>query len=71
MVQLSERNIVMIRFESDCVSCGFPCMYSACPYYRVKIYICDECDEEVETLYEYEGKELCESCLLEIVPKVV
>lgn len=50
----------MIRYESQCVSCGFPCRYGACPNYRVKILECDVCHEECEKLYVVDGDELCE-----------
>lgn len=31
----------MIRYESQCVSCGFPCRYEACRYYKVRVLECD------------------------------
>ena len=49
--------------ENECVSCGLPCMGSACRYRNVPHYYCDFCDEEGK-LYEYDGQELCEECLL-------
>lgn len=59
----------MKRTESECVSCGFPCMGEACPYFRVTRFYCDECKDEAE-LYEYEGKELCADCILKKFEKV-
>ena len=59
----------MIKYENDCVDCGFPCKFNSCPYYSVPHYYCDSCGDEDE-LYEYEGEQLCECCLLRTVPKV-
>lgn len=53
----------MKKTESECVQCGMPCVGRACPNYEVTRYYCDKCRAE-ETLYEYEGKELCKECLL-------
>ena len=27
----------MIRVESDCVDCGLPCLYEACPIYETVV----------------------------------
>ena len=58
----------MIRYENECVDCGKPCV-SNCRFKNVPHFYCDKCDEEAE-LYEFDGEQLCESCLLETVPKV-
>lgn len=55
----------MTRYESQCVSCGFPCRREACRYYRVRVLECDCCHEEVDKLYRFDDEELCESCVLE------
>lgn len=55
----------MTRYESQCVSCGFPCRYEACRYYKVAIPVCDECGEDVDKLYRLDGGEYCESCALD------
>ena len=54
----------MVYYESDCVSCGLPCLYESCPYYRVKRFKCDKCGEEDIKLYHYDNEEICEECLL-------
>jgi hypothetical protein len=53
----------MIRVESDCVDCGLPCQYEACPHYKVVRYICDDCDYEVDDLFLFDGQELCIDCV--------
>lgn len=58
----------MIRYENECVECGKPCVNN-CRFKNVPHFYCDKCDEEAE-LYEFDGEQLCESCLLETVPKV-
>lgn len=59
-----------IEYESNCVDCGLPCMENACIYYAEKHFYCDECKEEVGTLYRFEGDELCEKCVLKRLEKV-
>lgn len=54
----------MIYYENECVDCGLPCIYSACPYYKVKHYKCDNCSNEDVKLYHYDGAEICKKCLL-------
>lgn len=53
----------MIKYENECVSCGFPCLGDICPNRNVARYYCDRCGNE-EKLYHYDNKELCEECLL-------
>lgn len=63
----------MITYENECCGCAtenYPCMGSACPNRHVMHLICDKCDEDVETLYEYEGQQICAECLLKQFPKV-
>lgn len=54
----------MVVIENECVNCGLPCLYTSCPYYEVEHYLCDRCGEE-DTLYEYEGEDLCISCIID------
>lgn len=54
----------MIYHTNDCVDCNLPCIHKACPYYDVKHFKCDFCGEEDVKLYEYNGSEICEECLL-------
>lgn len=58
----------MIRIENECVGCPQGCKH--CGLERVICYYCDECGEQAFELYDYDGEQLCESCLLETVPKV-
>lgn len=62
-----------IRYENRCCDCAvpvYPCLGDSCPKRHVKHYYCDECGEDVEKLYEFEGEELCLDCIekrLEVV----
>ena len=53
----------MVRVESGCVDCGFPCRGNACPYYKAVILECDSCHKEVDELFDVWGEDLCEDCL--------
>lgn len=56
----------MVKYENECVSCGFPCIIG-CRYKRVPHYYCDECDSEVDNidaLYKFAGMQICEECVL-------
>lgn len=56
----------MKKIENHCVCCDIPCI--DCGRKRVPVFYCDKCDpkceEPLEEVYESEGEELCESCLL-------
>ena len=54
----------MVRYESQCVDCGYPCRGSSCPNYEVEIICCDECGKEIDDVYDVDGDELCEECCL-------
>ena len=54
----------MVKYEDECVHCADRCIGSSCPNRNVKHLYCDECKEEVEELYDYDGTELCEKCML-------
>ena len=59
----------MVQYENECVDCGLPCIGDACPYRKVPHYYCDKCDEE-ETLYYFDGRELCINCIINTLEKV-
>lgn len=56
----------MIEYENQCVGCPpeMGCIGDSCPYANVPVYYCDECHDEVNELYDCDGDELCEDCLL-------
>ena len=62
--------VLLIVVESGCISCGLPCLYEACKYYKEIHYYCDECGEEVEDLYYWNGYELCLECILKQLERV-
>ena len=63
----------MVTYENECCDCavpGYPCLGSSCPNLHVKRYYCDECGDDVEKLYRFDGEELCIDCIekrLEVV----
>ena len=64
----------MVVYENECCGCAvpaYPCLGDRCPRRRVPHYYCDnkECRAE-ETLYEYEGEQLCAECLIAKFEKV-
>ena len=56
----------MKKTENHCCGCavpGYPCR--DCGLKRVEVYYCDKCKEEIDDdVYESDGEELCEYCLL-------
>ena len=54
----------MKKVTNECVQCGLPCLGSTCPNRHVVRYYCDKCGSE-ETLYHYDGEELCLDCIIE------
>lgn len=62
----------MIRIENDCVGCPpeMGCLGDGCPYRNVPCYYCDECGEN-ETLYHFDGEELCIDCIKKRLEEVI
>ena len=63
----------MIIEENHCCSCAndtYPCYEGECELLHVQVLRCDKCNEKVDTLYVYNGQELCADCLLATVDKV-
>ena len=62
----------MTQFKHECCDCAtgaYPCQGSSCTQGTMHYY-CDACGEETETLYQFEGEELCADCVLESLPRV-
>ena len=62
-----------IKYFDECVSCtsvGLNCLGNSCINKNVKHYYCDKCKKEFDVLYEYDGEELCEECVLGMLKKV-
>ena len=57
----------MVKYENECCQCAtalYPCAGDSCPNRHVKHLYCDKCGEDVEEIFEYDGKELCKKCLM-------
>lgn len=64
----------MEKTFDECVGCtdlGLPCIGSSCPNRNVTRFYCDECGEELTEIYDYNGMELCEDCILKEFRRVV
>ena len=53
----------MVRTENECCGCELPCIYESCPFWAVSRFYCDECDSEEDTLYWWDGQQLCLGCV--------
>lgn len=55
----------MIRIENECVGCPpeIGCIGENCPYLNVPRCYCDECNYEADTLYWWDGQQLCIDCI--------
>ena len=51
----------MIKVVNNCVGCAMGCIH--CGKEHEIEYICDECGDEADELYEYYGEQLCLECL--------
>lgn len=62
----------MVTYEDECVGCPkeIGCLGYSCPNRNVMHLYCDECNDDVEDLYDYNGKELCEECVLNKLRKL-
>ena len=57
----------MIEYTNECVGCPPEkgCLHDCCPYRNVKRLYCDNCDSEVDKLYELDGEQWCYECVVE------
>lgn len=54
----------MVKHEDWCVGCDY-CIGFACPYRKkIPVHYCDKCGDEIDEIYDVDGEELCECCLL-------
>lgn len=62
----------MIRIENECVGCPphLGCLGSVCPHRNSIHFYCDDCKDEFDTLYHYDGEELCIDCIESRLEKV-
>lgn len=62
----------MRRIEDNCVGCPpeMGCLGRGCPKRHELVFCCDECGSDADLLYQYNGKDWCEECLLEQFPSV-
>lgn len=63
----------MVKYEDECCGCAtesYLCHGSACPNLNVNHLYCDDCKNEVDELYDFEGIQLCEKCLLRKFEKI-
>lgn len=60
----------MVDYKDACFGdCGVPCD-SRCNHYgkHYKVLLCDKCGHQTEELYDIDGTEVCEDCLLTMFP---
>ena len=62
----------LLAYEDECVGCPdeFNCFGYLCQYRKIPHLYCDECKEEVDCLYNYNGEEICQECLIEKFEKI-
>lgn len=59
----------MVEFEKgeSCVGCPQGCIDCGRKHSSVPHMYCDDCNQEFETLYKYDGNQLCKDCLTDRV----
>ena len=63
----------MLVYENECCNCavpGYPCLGESCSNKRVPHFYCDSCKNEHDTVYEFDGEELCIGCIEKRLDKV-
>lgn len=63
----------MISYENECCNCsvdGFPCIGDSCKNIDVKHYYCDDCKDEFDIIYDFDGRELCIDCIEKTLKRV-
>lgn len=59
-----------IRTENDCVGCAECIGCGRNRDYEIEYLECDSCGNEVDKLFVYDGKELCEDCLFDEIETI-
>lgn len=54
----------------DCATPGYPCIGDACYLRHYVHHYCDKCGDDVDTLYWFEGEQLCSYCVLNSLEEV-
>lgn len=59
----------MIKYEDECVGCHreMGCLGRECPYSNIPHVYCDECKDETEKFYYYDGEWLCKDCYISVM----
>jgi hypothetical protein len=57
-----------IKYEDCCLQCSVPCVN--CGRKETIVPYCDDCGEDDETIYVFEGEELCLDCIVKRLEKV-
>lgn len=62
----------MIKFENECVGCPaeMGCLGDNCPNLNVVHLYCDNCGNDVESLFDIGGEQVCDKCLHEIFQEI-
>lgn len=60
----------MVTYEDECIGCPteMGCLGDTCPNKNVPHLYCDNCNEEVDELRDYNGEQWCEKCILDDCP---
>lgn len=58
----------MIKIEDLCVGCPQGCI--DCGRKHAEVFVCDDCGDEECDLYEFDGLQLCDYCVLKRLNKV-
>lgn len=61
----------MIRYRNECCDCAVGCYPCNGQHKKVPYFVCDNCKEEYNKIYRFEGQELCESCVIDMLEEVV
>lgn len=60
----------MIEYRNECVGCPQGCIN--CGKKKVKVFVCDDCGDEVQELwYGNDGNMYCKYCITGYIDKVV
>ena len=50
-----------IKYEDECVQCSNGCV--DCGRKRIAVPYCDKCKDDTSAIYEFDGEQLCISCV--------
>lgn len=59
-----------IKYIDECCNCATPSYPCNGRHKKIRVPYCDDCGEDEETIYKYNGEDLCLRCIVQRLERV-